>query len=72
MTESLPIVYLSVLLIILGGLGIFVFSQVLKARRLENTFSKLQKKLQNTKGTAQEYYQLGSIYLDKKIIFPID
>lgn len=67
MTESLPIVYLSVLLIILGGLGIFVFSQVLKARRLENTFSKLQKKLQNTKGTAQEYYQLGSIYLDKKL-----
>lgn len=67
MTESLPIVYLSVLLIILGGLGIFVFSQVLKARRLENTFGKLQKKLQNTKGTAQEYYQLGSIYLDKKL-----
>lgn len=67
MTESLPIVYLSVLLIILGGLGIFVFSQVLKARRLENTFGKLQKKLQNSKGSAQEYYQLGSIYLDKKL-----
>lgn len=67
MTESLPIVYLSVLLIILGGLGVFVFSQVLKARRLENTFGKLQKKLQNSKGSAQEYYQLGSIYLDKKL-----
>ncbi|MBE9203170.1 tetratricopeptide repeat protein [Synechocystis salina LEGE 06099] len=67
MTESLPIVYLSVLLVILGGLGVFVFSQVLKARRLENTFGKLQKKLQNSKGSAQEYYQLGSIYLDKKL-----
>ncbi|AIE74988.1 MULTISPECIES: tetratricopeptide repeat protein [unclassified Synechocystis] len=67
MTESLPVVYLSFLLIILGGLGVFVFSQVLKARRLENTFGKLQKKLQNGKGTAQEYYQLGSIYLDKKL-----
>ena len=67
MTDSLPVIYLSGLLIILGGLGVFVFSQVIKARRLENTFSKLQKKLQNSKGTAKEYYQLGSIYLDKKL-----
>lgn len=67
MTESLPVVYLAGLLIILGGLAVFVFSQVFKARRLESTFSKLQKKLQQSKGTAQEYYQLGSIYLDKKL-----
>ncbi|MFM1841295.1 MAG: photosystem assembly related protein Ycf37 [Cyanobacteriota bacterium] len=67
MTDSLPVIYLSGLLIILGGLGVFVFSQVIKARRLENTFGKLQKKLQNSKGTAKEYYQLGSIYLDKKL-----
>ena len=67
MTDSLPVLYLSGLLIILGGLGIFVFSQVWKARRLENTFGKLQKQLQNSKGTAKDYYQLGSIYLDKKL-----
>ncbi len=67
MTESLPVVYLAGLLIVLGGLGIFVFSQVLKARRLDTTSSKLQKKLQNSKGSAQDYYQLGSIYLDKKL-----
>lgn len=67
MTDSLPVLYLSGLLIILGGLGIFVFSQVWKARRLENTFSKLQKQLQTNKGTAKDYYQLGSIYLDKKL-----
>lgn len=67
MTDSLPVLYLSFLLIILGGLGIFVFSQVWKARRLENTFGKLQKQLQNNKGTAKDYYQLGSIYLDKKL-----
>lgn len=67
MTESLPVVYLAGLLIILGGLGVFVFSQVIKARRLESTLSKLQKKLQANQGTAQDYYQLGSIYLDKKL-----
>ena len=67
MTDSLPVLYLSFLLIILGGLGVFVFSQVWKARRLENTFGKLQKQLQNSKGTAKYYYQLGSIYLDKKL-----
>ncbi len=67
MTDSLPVLYLSFLLIILGGLGVFVFSQVWKARRLENTFGKLQKQLQNSKGTAKDYYQLGSIYLDKKL-----
>ena len=48
-------------------MGVFVFSQVWKARRLENTFGKLQKQLQNSKGTAKDYYQLGSIYLDKKL-----
>lgn len=67
MTDSLPIVYLSGLLIILAGLGVFVFNQILKARRLENTFGQLQKKLQGGKGTAKDYYQLGSLYLDKKL-----
>ena len=67
MTDSLPLVYLFGLLIILGGLAIFVFTQVLKARRLEMTISKLQRKLSEGKGEAIEYYQLGSLYLDKKL-----
>jgi tetratricopeptide (TPR) repeat protein len=41
--------------------------QVWRTRRTESTFSRLQKKLQNEKGTAQEYYELGSLYLDKKL-----
>jgi tetratricopeptide (TPR) repeat protein len=34
---------------------------------VEVTLSRLQEKLTKEQGTAQEYYELGSIYLDKKI-----
>jgi tetratricopeptide (TPR) repeat protein len=67
MPESLPIVYLSVLLILLGLSAVFVLIQIVKTRRVESAFSKLQKKLKQDKGTAKEYYELGSIYLDKKL-----
>ncbi len=67
MSEVLPVVYLSGIVIFLGGLAIFLFLQIIKTRRTENRFYKLQKKLQNEKGTAQEYYELASLYLDKKL-----
>ena len=67
MSEVLPIVYLSGIVISLGGLAIFLFLQIIKTRRTENRFYKLQKKLQKEKGTAQEYYELASLYLDKKL-----
>ncbi len=65
--DNLPIVYLSILLIVLLGSGIFVFRQVLKTRKTENALGRLQKKLNKEKGTVQEYYELGSIYLEKKL-----
>lgn len=64
---SLPIFYLSILVLLLGGLGVLLFRQILKTRRVETTFGKLQKKLQAETGTAKEYYELGSLYLDKKL-----
>jgi tetratricopeptide (TPR) repeat protein len=67
MQETLPVIYLSVLVIILSGAFVFVFRQILKTRRVESRFSQLQKKLKKEKGTAQEYYELGSFYLDKKL-----
>jgi tetratricopeptide (TPR) repeat protein len=67
MDQYLPIVYLSVLVVLLLGSGIFIFRQIFKTRKLENTFSKLQNKLQSESGTAQEYYELASLYLDKKL-----
>lgn len=67
MDNNLAVVYLGVLLALLAGVGLFVFRQVFRTRRLETTFSDLQKKLTKQKGTAQEYYALGGIYLNKKL-----
>jgi tetratricopeptide (TPR) repeat protein len=67
MEDTLPLIYVSGLLIFVIGLGIFVILQIIKTRLVEGTFGKLQKKLQKEKGTAKEYYELGSLYLDKKL-----
>lgn len=67
MDSWLPIVYLSILLALLLGTAWIVLRQILKTRKVETTFSRLQNKLKTEKGTAQEYYDLGSIYLDKKL-----
>lgn len=64
---KLPFVYLSVLIVLLASAGWLLIRQVLKTRRIESTFSRLQTKLSKEKGTAQEYYELGGIYLDKRL-----
>jgi len=63
----LPAIYLSILVILLGGASWFLFRQVLKTRRTEMKLAKLQNKLSQGKGTAQEYYELGGILLDKRL-----
>ena len=67
MPDYLPVIYLSVLLILLSFTAIFISRQIIKTRRIEATFSRLQNKLKKEKGTAKEYYELGSIYLEKKL-----
>lgn len=67
MDNNLAVFYLGVLLTVLAGVGLFVFRQVFRTRRLETTLARLQKKLTKEKGTAQEYYELGGIYLNKKL-----
>jgi tetratricopeptide (TPR) repeat protein len=67
MNETLPLIYLSVLLVLLGVTAVFLLRQVIKTRLTEGRFSKLQNKLQKEKGTAQEYYELASLFLDKKL-----
>jgi tetratricopeptide (TPR) repeat protein len=67
MDTGLPIVYLLVLLTILGSAGWFIVRQIIKTRKIDTTLARLEKKLANEKGTAQEYYELGSIYLSKKL-----
>lgn len=63
----LPVVYLSVLVVLLGVAAFFLLRQVLKTRRVEGTLNRLQTKLSKEKGTSQEYYELGGILLDKKL-----
>ena len=67
MDTNLAATYLAILLVLLSGAGFAIFRQVFKTRRLEGTFADLQKRLTKEKGTAQEYYELGSIYLKKKL-----
>lgn len=64
---ALPVIYLSILLALLSAAGFVIFRQIFKTRRIENALSRLQKKLTSDKGTTQEYYELGSIYLEKKV-----
>ena len=66
-SSAFPIFYLSLLLGLLVAAGITLTRQVLKTRKTEMALSRLQDKVAKEKGTAQEYYELGSIYLDKKI-----
>ena len=67
MDSNFPIVYISLLLAILVFASVAIFRQVLKTRRVEMTLERLQSKISKEKGTAQEYYELGSIFLDKKV-----
>ena len=67
MNNSLAAIYLGILLVLLGVMAGFIVRQVLRTRRMEATIKRLQPKLNNTTGTTQEYFELGSIYLTKKL-----
>lgn len=67
MNDNLPVIYVSILLGLLLIVAIFLFRQIFKTRKVESRFSELQNKLKKQKGNAQEYYELASLYLDKKL-----
>ncbi len=67
MDSALAIAYLATLVALLGVVGWLVLRQIQKNRALEGTISRLQPKLQKEKGSATEYYELGSVYLRKKL-----
>ena len=64
MNDSYPITYISILLGLLFIVAIFLFREIIKSRRIESRYNKLQEKLKKQKGTAQEYYELAGIFLD--------
>jgi tetratricopeptide (TPR) repeat protein len=65
--SSLPLVYLTAFIALLAGSAVIVGKQVLKNRVLENDLGKLEKRVMADDCTAQEYYALASIYLDKRL-----
>ncbi|NEP90976.1 MAG: tetratricopeptide repeat protein [Okeania sp. SIO2C2] len=67
MDSTLPVLYLLILLILLSVAGIFVIRQIAKTRKTEIQLSNLKSKLTKEQGTIDEYYQLGSIFLEKKL-----
>lgn len=67
MGDLLPTAYLGLLVTLLAGTSWFVFRQILRTRKLEGNLSVLRSKLAQERGTAQEHYELGSIYLSKKL-----
>lgn len=67
MNETLPTVYLITLLVLLSLTALFILQQLVRVRRTEGRISKLESKLKKEKGSAQEYYELGGMYLDKKM-----
>lgn len=67
MTDSLSVVYLLILVAFLGGASWFVLRQVLRTRRTELTLTQLQRKLSEEPGSPEDYYELGSILLGKKL-----
>jgi tetratricopeptide (TPR) repeat protein len=67
MDNQFPVVYIALLLVLLASASVFIIRQVWQTRRVEKALTRLQKKLSNEKGTAEEYYELGSILLDKRL-----
>jgi tetratricopeptide (TPR) repeat protein len=70
MDTSLAVWYLGALLVLLAGVGWFIFLQVFKTRKSESAMNRLQSKLGKTKGTTQEHFELGSLYLSKNLAVP--
>jgi tetratricopeptide (TPR) repeat protein len=65
--RKLAVGYLGILVVLLLVGGIFLFRQIFRTRRIETTFTRLQNKLSQGKGTAKEHYELGGIFLDKRL-----
>jgi tetratricopeptide (TPR) repeat protein len=65
--QNLLIIYLGAFLLLLSVAAFFIIRQILKTQKIENALKRLEKKLKNERGTIPEYYELGSIYLEKKM-----
>jgi tetratricopeptide (TPR) repeat protein len=67
MNDNLAITYISTLLVLLAGATFFVIRQVIRTRGTESTLSRLQRMISEGEATAETYYDLAGIYLDKNM-----
>jgi hypothetical protein len=67
MDNIVPSLYLSILLLTLATLSVFIGGQIIERKKIENKLSNLQNKIRNNNADAEDYYELGSIYLSKKL-----
>ncbi len=65
--RDLLTIYLAAFLLLLSVAAFFVFRQILKTRKIEGALTRLERKLRTERGNVREYYELGSIYLEKKM-----
>jgi tetratricopeptide (TPR) repeat protein len=65
MGVNVPLLYLVALASILGVAGFFVLREVLRVRAQEKVIRELQPRLSKGKGSPQEHYELGSVFLQK-------
>ena len=67
MDNILPLIYLVILLGTLTIVSIILGKEVLKKRQIEFRLSELQNKIRTDKCDSEDYYNLGTIYLSKKL-----
>jgi len=67
MDNIVPLLYLSILLLALATLSVFIGGQIIERKKIENNLSDLQNRIRNNNADADDYYDLGSIYLSKKL-----
>ena len=67
MDNIVPLLYLSILSISLLTLSVFIGRQIIERKQVEDSLSVLQNRIRNNEANAQDYYELGSIYLSKKL-----
>ena len=67
MDNIVPLLYLSILLVSLITLSVFIGRQIIERKEIEDNLSVLQNKIRNNEASAEDYYELGSIYLSKKL-----
>ena len=67
MDNIVPLLYLSILSISLLIVSFFIGRQIIARKQIEDALSLLQTRIRSNEANAQDYYELGSIYLSKKL-----